>query len=116
MRHSKTHRKFGLKKGPRRAFLRILASNFVQYEKIRTTEAKAKELRKIVERFITYGKKQDLSSLRLLLSKVSKPAAYKIYNELAPRYKERKGGYTRITKEVKRRTNDGSEMAVIEFV
>ncbi|MEK7169484.1 MAG: 50S ribosomal protein L17 [Patescibacteria group bacterium] len=109
-------RKFGLKKGPRRSFLRILANNLVSHEKITTTEARAKELKGIVERYITYGKQQNLAGMKLLLEKLPKAAAYKVYHEIAPRYKERKGGYTRVVKTVTPRKHDGSKMAVIEFV
>ena len=116
MRHGKTHRKLGLKKGPRVAFLKILANNLIEKEKISTTEARAKELRSIVERFVSYGKKQNISGLRLLLQKLPKQAAYKMYHDIAPRYKDRNGGYTRILKKAKRRQNDNSKMAVIEFV
>lgn len=116
MRHLKKGRKFGLKKGRRKAFLKILANNFIQNEKIVTTEARAKEIKSIVERFITYGKKQDLASMRLLMQKLPKASAYKIYHEIAPKYKDRKGGYTRVTKKAKVRKNDGSKMAVLEFV
>lgn len=116
MRHQKKGRKFGLKRGPRKAFLKILANNLIEREKIATTEARAKELKMLVERFITYGKKQNLSGLRLLLQKLSRKAAYKVYHEIAPRYSDRKGGYTRISKKSKLRKNDGSKMAIIEFV
>ena len=109
-------RKFGLKKGPRRSFLRILANNLVSHEKITTTEARAKELKGIVERYITYGKQQNLVGMKLLLEKLPKAAAYKVYHEIAPRYKERKGGYTRVVKTVTPRKHDGSKMAIIEFV
>lgn len=81
-----------------------------------TTVARAKELKPIVERFITYGKKQNLHALRLLMKKLPREAAYKVYHEIAPRYLERKGGYTRIVKQSKRRVHDGSKMAYIEFV
>lgn len=116
MRHLNKGRKLGLKRGPRKAFLRILAANLIQKEKITTTEARAKEIRPIVERFVSYGKKQNLAALRILTQKLPKAAAYKIYHEIAPRYLERKGGYTRIIKVAKRRTHDASKMAVIEFV
>lgn len=116
MRHLKKGRKLGLKRGPRRAFLRILASNFVMKEKIRTTEARAKEIKPLVERLITHGKKQNVAALRILMTRLSKPAAYKVYYELSPRYKERKGGYTRVVKHMQMRKNDASKMATIEFI
>ncbi len=116
MRHLKKGKKFGLKTGPRRAFMRNLANNLIQHERIVTTEAKAKELRKFVERMVTHGKKQNLASLRLLTSRLPKAAAYKVYHDLSPRYAARSGGYTRVTKQAKRRVHDASKMAVIEFV
>ena len=116
MRHGVKGRKFGLKMGPRRAFLRILAQNLIRQERITTTEARAKELRGIVERYVTYGKKQNLAGLRLLLQKLPKAAAYKMYHEIAPRYAGRSGGYTRIVKRAKPRAHDSSRMAIIEFV
>lgn len=116
MRHLKKGRKFGLKRGRRRAFLRILAGNFIQRERILTTEARAKEIKSFVEKFITHGKKQNIAALRLLMSKLPKSAAYKVYHEIAPRYQKRKGGYTRIIKQATARSRDGSKMAVIEFV
>jgi large subunit ribosomal protein L17 len=116
MRHKKEGRKFGRKRGQRKAFLKSLAHNLISHEKITTTEARAKEIRKFVERLITYGKKQNLTGLRLLLKYLPKKSAYKVYNEIAPRYLERKGGYVRIIKFAKRRKNDGSKMVQIEFV
>ncbi len=116
MRHLKKGRKFGLKRGPRRAFLKILANNMIQREKISTTDARARELKPYIERLITYGKKQNLASLRLLLQKLPKATAYKLYYELAPRYLNRRGGYTRIIKNSKVRKHDGSKMATIEFI
>ncbi|MEK9194493.1 MAG: 50S ribosomal protein L17, partial [Patescibacteria group bacterium] len=113
MRHLKKGRKFGLKRGDRKAFLKVLANNLIRYEKILTTEARAKELRSFVERLITYGKRQNLTSLRALLEVLPKSSAYKVYHEISPRYLERKGGYTRIVKQSKRRTHDNSKMARI---
>ncbi|MEK7630055.1 MAG: 50S ribosomal protein L17 [Patescibacteria group bacterium] len=116
MRHGKKGKKFGLKRGPRRLFLKVMANNFILHDKIVTTEARAKELRGKVERFITYGKKQNLAALRLLLQKLPKGAAYKIYHDIAPRYTDRRGGYTRIIKLAKLRKHDGTKMARLEFV
>ena len=105
-----------MKRGPRKAFLKILAANLIQKEKISTTEARAKEIKSVVERLITYGKRQDLAALRILIQKLPKAAAYKLYHEIAPRYLDRKGGYTRIVKIAKRRVHDASKMVIIEFV
>lgn len=102
--------------GQRRSFLKTLASNLVRDERVTTTEARAKEVRTLVERLVSYGKRGDLAGLRLLLKNLPKPSAYKLYNEIAPRYRERKGGYTRILKRAITRKSDGAKMAVIEFV
>ncbi|MDO8556942.1 MAG: 50S ribosomal protein L17 [Candidatus Jorgensenbacteria bacterium] len=116
MRHLARGKKFGLKRGPRRAFMRILVNNLVSHGKITTTETRAKEIRKFAERMVTYGKQKNLAGLRLLLQHLPKSAAYKVYNEIAPRYAERKGGYTRIIKQAKPRVHDASKMATIQFV
>lgn len=109
-------RKFHRKTGPRRSFLRILVSNLIMKERIMTTEIRAKEIRPQVERLVSIGKKQQLSSLRLLLSRLPKESALKLYNEIATRYQDRKGGYLRIIKQGRLRKRDGSKTAVIEFV
>ncbi len=116
MRHLSKTKKFGLKRGPRRSFLKILAQNLIMKEKITTTEARAKAIRPVVERFVTHAKKQNIASLRLLLKKLPKKAAYKVYYEISPRYEGRKGGYTRIKKLASLRKHDAAKMATIEFV
>lgn len=116
MRHAKKGRKLGLKRGPRRSFLRALANNMILRRKITTTEARAKELRPLIERYVTHAKKQNLAALRLLLSQLPKGAVYVLYHDIAPKYAERKGGYTRITKLAATRKHDNTKMATIEFV
>ena len=116
MRHGKQGRKFGRKMGERRAFKKGLAANLIIRRRMTTTEARAKEVRPIVERYVSYAKRQDVASIRLLLSKLPKGAVYTLYYDIAPKYRERKGGYTRITKLAKRRVHDAAQMAVIEFV
>lgn len=116
MRHRNTGKVLDRKKGPRAALLRNLATSLVLYEKIKTTKAKAQAVRPLVEKMITAGKRGTLASRRKLSSffygeNVSK----KIMEELGPRYKNRAGGYTRITKLV-RREGDGAEMVQIELV
>lgn len=115
MRHHNANRKFGRKSNQRKALLSSLAYSLTHKGKIKTTEAKAKELRPFVEKLITLGKKETLASRRLLSSRVGPMTAKKIATDLALVYKDRKGGYTRITKMVQRKT-DGAKMAVIEFV
>jgi large subunit ribosomal protein L17 len=115
MRHHNANRKLGRKSGPRKALLKSLAYSLVLKGKIKTTEPKAKELRPFIEKLITMGKKQTPASKRLIESRVGKIAAKKIVGSLSETYKNRTGGYTRITKLVRRLT-DGAAMAVIEFV
>jgi large subunit ribosomal protein L17 len=115
MRHANHNRKFGRPAKQRKALLKSLAYSLVVKEKIKTTEAKAKELRPFVEKLITYGKKNTLASRRELNSRVGSIAAKKIATKLSPDYMDRAGGYTRITKMV-RRNSDGAAMAIIEFV
>src|SRR5581483_4545107 len=107
MAYQRAHRKFGREKNQRKALMKSLAYALTTKEKIKTTEAKAKELRPFIEKLITLGKSDTMASRRLLEARVGKLAAKKIAKELSPRYKERAGGYTRITKMV-RRTSDGA--------
>ncbi len=109
-------RKFNRKTGPRRSFLKGLASNLILREKIETTVPRAKEIRPLVEKLLTIAKKQQLAGLRILLSRLPKDAAQKLFYEIAPRYKERAGGYLRITKESKSRKRDSAPLSIIEFV
>ncbi len=115
MRHGNVNRKFGRERSQRKALLKSLAHNLILKGKIKTTEAKAKEVRPFVEKLVTLGKKETQASKRLLEARVGKMATKKIVDSLASTYKTREGGYTRITKLV-RRSSDGSKMAVIEFV
>jgi len=114
MRHGNKNRKFGREKGQRRDLLRSLALALIEKGKIKTTEAKAKELRPYVEKIITKAKKDDLASRRLVSSKLGQYSK-KLFVEVAPLYKDRKGGYTRIVK-LGNRAGDNAPMAVIEFV
>ena len=116
MRHLKKGRKLQREKGQRKALLNALAVSLIQHGRIKTTEAKAKELRPFIERLITKGKKQNVQALRELRKRLPKEAAYKLYHQISPNYADRNGGYTRITKLAKRRVQDGAKMAEIEFV
>ena len=115
MRHHNANRKFGRERNQRVALLRSLSYSLTLSGKIKTTEAKAKELRPYMEKLITLGKRQTLASRRTLESRVGPRAAKKIARELSVAYKERAGGYTRIIKMVPR-VSDESHMAIIEFV
>jgi len=115
MRKRKQGRKLSRKRGQRQALLKAEISALLSKEKIKTTEAKAKEVSAISEKFITRAKKGDLSSRRLLAKFFSPEIVTKLFKEIGPRYKERKGGYTRIIK-LGPRKSDGAEIAIIELV
>lgn len=116
MRHLKAHRKLGRATSHREALLRNLATSLINHEKILTTLPKAKELRGVVDRLITYGKKGGLSHRRLAAQICyDKVSVKKLFDELAGRFKDRPGGYTRIIKRGPR-LGDGAMMAFIEFV
>ncbi len=117
MRHQVKGRKFNRVKKVRTALIRSLASNLILKEKIKTTEAKAKEIRPEVEKLVTKAKKDTLANRRLVIERIgqNKTVIAKLFNELGPRFKERHGGYLRIAK-LGRRISDGSPMAIIEFV
>jgi large subunit ribosomal protein L17 len=116
MRHGKVHRKLGKKPAHRRAMFANMAASLIKHEQIMTTLPKAKELRPIVEKLITLGKKGDLPARRQAISEVRDvPMVKKLFEVLAPRYKERHGGYTRIMK-AGFRYGDNAPRAVIEFV
>lgn len=115
MRHHNKNRKFGLEAGPRRALIKSLTRAVVLEQKVKTTLAKAKTIRPIVEKLVTRAKVDNLANRRLLISKTSEDVAKVLLTDLGPKYKTRPGGYTRITKLPARRA-DGADMAVIEFV
>lgn len=116
MRHQKTGKKFGRGKGVRQALLRSLMSNLILKEKITTTEAKAKETRRLIEKLVTKAKVDTIANRKLVTQSLgSSLRVNKLFKEIGPRYAERAGGYTRITK-LPKRTSDGSSMAIIEFV
>ena len=115
MRHHNSKRKFGREKNQRVALMKSLAYSLTLHGSIKTTEAKAKELRPYMEKLVTLGKRDTMATRRLLESRVGARAAKKIVTDLAPQYKERAGGYIRITK-MMRRASDGAPQAVIAFV
>jgi len=117
MRHHNNVRKFGRKKNGRRALMKGLVLALIAHGRIETTEAKAKELRPMIEKLVTKANLGTLSSRRLIISRLYnlKAEAGKLIDEIAPKYKDRNGGYTRITK-LPSRISDASKMAVIEFV
>jgi len=111
----KKSRKLSRKRNQRKALLRNLARELFLKEKIRLTETKAKEVSIFAEKQIQKAKISSLHSKKLLAGKFSPEIVKKLVNEIAPRYKERKGGYTRIIKLGQRKT-DGAKMAIIELV
>jgi large subunit ribosomal protein L17 len=134
MRKRKKLRKFSREKGQRKALLKTLAVALIGKEKIKTTEAKAKALSSFIERHITKARqflpvlanekeaktkdkrtKEDVAIIRYFLQFYPKTIVQKLVKEIAPRYKDRKGGYTRIIK-LGPRKSDSSRMAIIEFV
>lgn len=115
MRHHNANRKFGRETNQRKGLMKALAVSLIQNEKIKTTEAKAKELRPFVEKLITKAKDGDIAHRRLVVARVGEMTAKKLFEKIAPKYKERNGGYTRIMK-MPRRTGDGSKISIIEFV
>jgi large subunit ribosomal protein L17 len=115
MRKRKKGRKLSRKSGPRRALLKSLASALILREKIQSTQAKAKEVAVFVERMISLAKQGNLASKKRLSQFFTPKIAKKLAKELAPRYKTRKGGYTRIIKLAPRKS-DGAKMVIIELV
>ena len=120
MGHRHGYRKLGRDSEHRIALLRNLACDLIENERIETTVAKAKELRRYIEKLITKSKNTDFNTHRYVYSKLgsnkrAKAATQKLINEIAPKYENRNGGYTRIVK-TKFRRGDAAELAIIEFV
>ena len=117
MRHQKDRGKLSRSASHRKALLANLARELILHERIRTTEAKAKAVKPDVEKLITLAKKGDGHSRRLAMARLGqdKFVVYKLFEEVAPRYADRPGGYTRILK-LGPRPSDATEMALIELV
>jgi large subunit ribosomal protein L17 len=116
MRHGKTNRRFNRRPEHRKAMLANMAASLITHEQIVTTLPKAKDIRPIVEKLVTLGKKGSLHSRRQAISEMrDRDAVKKLFDVLAPRYKDRAGGYLRIIK-AGFRYGDMAPMAVIEFV
>lgn len=117
MRHHDANRTFGRSKNQRSALLKGLGASLIEHGRIMTTEAKAKELRPSIEKMVTKAKNPTLSNRRLLLSSLynNTKIVEKLISDIAPKYAERAGGYTRITK-LAQRKGDASKMALIEFI
>ena len=116
MRHAKLGRKLGRKTANRKALMMNLASSLIEHKKIKTTDAKAKELRRFIEPLITFAKKGDIHSRRQVLKKIPhKSVVRELFDKIGPQYADRKGGYTRIIK-LGFRENDCAPISLIEFV
>ncbi len=116
MRHRLGYRKLNRPSGHRKALLRNLVKDLLRYESIRTTEAKAKEMRRSAEKIITLGKDGSLHARRQALKYLNdKHLVAEVFEELAPRFADRNGGYTRILK-LGTRGGDGAPMARIELL
>src|ERR1700752_4894119 len=116
MNHGKVHRKFNRHSGHRKAMLANLAASLIKHEQIVTTLPKAKDLRPVVEKLVTLGKRGGLHARRQAISQMRDVAMVKkLFDVLGPRYKERNGGYTRVLR-AGFRYGDSAPVAVIEFV
>jgi large subunit ribosomal protein L17 len=119
MRHGrKSGRKLGRTQSHRKAMLRNMVTSFLEHEEIETTDAKAKELRSLAERLVTLGKRgaNDLAARRRVARVVrDRKVAAKLFTEIAPRYADRPGGYTRILK-VGKRLGDAASLSILQFV
>ena len=117
MRHQKTRHKLSRDSAHRKALLRNLCKEIIDHERIKTTEAKAKAVKPEIEKLITLAKRGDLHARRQALSTLGqdKFVVYKLFEEVAPRYAGRSGGYTRILKLGPRRS-DSTEMVLLELI
>jgi large subunit ribosomal protein L17 len=116
MRHQKAGRKFGRNPSQRKALLRQLAISMILHERITTTEAKAKDIRPVVEKLVTIARQDSHANRKLIMTKIDHPlATAKLFEVVAPRYESTPGGYTRISK-LEPRRGDAAPMALIEFV
>src|SRR3989338_4941556 len=117
MRHGNNKRKFGRVRKVRNALIKTLALNLIVRGKIKTIEPKAKELRPFIEKLVTSAKKGDMATRRLMIGTLMnrRPEVKKLFEVIAPKYVDRKGGYTRVLK-LGARKSDGAKMAIIEFV
>ncbi len=116
MRHRKDHRKLGRNNAHREAMLRNLVTSLLEHGEVRTTDAKAKEVRRLADRMITLGKRGTLHARRQALRTIrSRDVAGRVFDVLADRYHERAGGYTRILK-LGRRPGDNAAISLIQLV
>ena len=116
MRHRKQGRKFGRNPAQRKALLRQLAISLILNERITTTEAKAKELRSVVEKLVTIAREESSHTRNIVMSRLDhEPSVNRLFEEVAPRFEDTAGGYTRMAK-LGVRKGDAAPMVLIEFV
>lgn len=116
MRHKVAGRHFGRTANQRKALLRGLVSSLFEHQRIETTLARAKAIKGIAEKLVTFGKQGDLHSKRMVLSYIpNRTVVAKLFSEIAPRFASKNGGYLRIV-QTRQRVNDRAPMAIIEFV
>ena len=116
MRHLKAGRRLGRTASHRKATLRNMVTSLLEHERIETTDAKAKELKRLADKMITLGKRGDLHARRQAMQIIrSETVGKKLFDEVAPRFKDRSGGYTRILK-IRRRLGDNAPVSIIELV
>ena len=117
MRHQKHKYKLGVDPAHRKSMMRNLAIELIDHGKIKTTQTRAKALRSYIEKLVTTAKNDTVHSRRVALSKLdNRDALNKLFREVAPKFKDRNGGYTRIIKFADRRLGDSSQMGYISFV
>jgi large subunit ribosomal protein L17 len=116
MRHRKHHGNLGRPTGHRTALLRNQVTSLLEHERIQTTDAKAKALRRVADQMITLGKRGTLHARRQALAVIrDKDVTSKVFGELADRYRERPGGYTRVLK-LRQRVGDAAPISIVELV
>jgi len=116
MRHQKAGRKLGRETSHRLAMFRNMVTSLLEHERIETTEQKAKEVKRLADKMVTLGKRGDLHARRQAMQVIrSETVGKKLFNEIAPRFKDRAGGYTRIIK-IGRRLGDNALVVVLELV
>src|SRR5512145_1986941 len=116
MRHNKSGRKLGRNSGHRNAMMRNMVTSLIEHGRITTTDSRAKELRKLVERMITLGKRGDLHARRQVSQVIrTRQVVAKLFDQVGPRFKDRPGGYTRIIK-LGNRLGDNASQSIIELV
>lgn len=116
MRHRVAGRNFNRTANQRKALLRGLVASLFEHQRIETTLAKAKAVKSIAEKLVTFGKRGDLHSKRMVMSYIpNRTVVSKLFSEIAPRFTDRNGGYLRII-QTRQRVNDRAPMAIIEFV